>query len=347
LQNSVIYRPLYDPHYSSDDNLHTGAFPCRWFYQKEDTENPLLRNGLFLNQQYLVSGQSFTPYYCYSIESRIEHQHSDGALRIDMVCHNFMRGNLAGDEDKLHFGEFTTIWGVKPQTILNCILTWGNQEWNGQEWVTHSGDYQTFQITFDGNGIKTNKTSSVHVDESQGYFMPITAEMKGKIKLYILNVASTTTDSGYHNAHSRIIEGLIIERLYSISMVSSRRDQNVYRQTILQSGFSEEKSISLSLGTMNNNVPSHVFIKSDVNTYKESANYYTPTSTKQQRPELHLIDRMAAIYRQVRRAYSVTVERGIELMRTRYIYGDRPFLGIKTQTNWRDDIEEVKFLEVT
>lgn len=347
LNNSVIYRPLYDPHYSSNDNLHTGAFPCRWFYQKEDAENPQLRNGLFLNQQYLSGNQSFTPGYCYSISSKSEHQHSDGALRIDMVCHNFMRGRLAGDSDKLYFGEFTTIWGVKPETILYCILTWGNQEWNGQEWVTHSGNYQTFQITFDGNGIKTNKTPSIHVDENQGYFVPITAEMKGKIKFYIVNVASTTTDAGYHDAHSRIIEGLIIERLYPVSMVSSRRNENVYRQIILQSGFSETLSISLGLGTMNNNVPSNVFIKTDANTYKESANYYTSTSTKQQRPEHHLIDRMAAIYRQVRRAYSVTVERGLELMQTRYIYIGRQFFGVKTQTNWRDDIEEVKFIEVT
>ena len=98
---------------------------------------------------------------------------------------------------------------------------------------------------------------------------------------------------------------------------------------------------------MNNNVPSHVFIKSDANTYKESAQYYTSASTKQQRPELHLIDRMAAIYRQVRRAYSVTVERGIELMRTRYVYSGRKFFGVKSQTNWHDDIEEVKFIEVT
>jgi len=347
LQNSVIYRPLYDPHYSSNDNLHTGAFPCRWCYQKEDTENPQLRNGLFLNQQYFVSGQSFTPYFCYSIGSRFEHQHSDGALRIDMVCHNFMQGKLAGDSNKLYFGEFTTIWGVKPQTILYCILTWGDQEWNGQEWVTISGNHQTFQITFDGNGVVSNKTASIHVDETQGYFIPITSEMNGKIKFYILNVASTTTDTGYHNAHSRIIEGLLIERLYSVSMVSSRRNQNVYRQTILQSGFSETKSISLSLGTMNNNIPSNVFIKTNSNTYKESATYFTATSTKQQRPELHLIDRMAAIYREVRRAYGVTVERGLELMRTRYIYSGRRFFGIKAETNWKEDIEEVKFIEVT
>lgn len=347
LHNSVIYRPLYDPHWDPADHLHTGAFPCRWAYQKEDSENPQLRNGLFLNQQYLVSGQTFTPDYCYSISSLIEHQHRDGALRIDLVCHNFMQGKAAGDDNKLYFGEFTTIWGVKPQTILECILTWGTQEWTGTEWVTHSGDYHTFQITFDGNGIISNKTASIHVDEDQGYFVPITAEMTGRIKFYIVNVGSTTTDMGYHNAHSRIIEGLVIEMLSSVAMVSSRRDKNVYRQIILQSGFSSTLSISLGLGTMNNNVPSDVFIKTDANTYKESANYYTSTSTKQQRPEHHLIDRMAAIYRQVRRAYTVTAARGLELMQTRYIHSGRKFFGVKAQTNWGDDVEKVKFIEVT
>ena len=35
LENTVIYWPQYDPHNTDGDNLHTGAFPCRWYFPAE------------------------------------------------------------------------------------------------------------------------------------------------------------------------------------------------------------------------------------------------------------------------------------------------------------------------
>lgn len=346
LANSVLYRPLYDPHYSSTDNLHTGAFPCRWYYRTEPTQSPSLVNGLFLNQQYLGSGWSFTPDYCYSLQSALSYRYHNGYLRINMKCYNFMRGVLAGDSDKLYFGEFTTIWSEKPQTKLYFILTWGTKEWNGTAWVTHSGNYNTFTIDFDGASVKTNKTDDTQVEETDGWFIPITEEMSGAIRLYILNVGSCETEIGMEDAHSRIIADLEVNYTPVYNMVTSKRTSNTYRETIMQSGFSQEQGISLNLGTMNNNIDSMALIKSSTTEYIEQMTYYTGTNTTTtQRPELRLLARMVRYYGTVRRTFTGVVQRGLDVMLQRYMYIGF-FFGIRAKTNWRDDTEEVKFIEV-
>lgn len=347
LTNSVLYRPLYDPHYSNTDNLHTGAFPCRWYYRTEPTQSPLLVNGLFLNQQYLDSGWSFTPYYCYSLQSALSYRYHNGYLRINMKCYNFMRGSLAGDSNKLYFGEFTTIWDVKPQTKLYFILTWGTKEWNGTEWVTQSGDHNTFTIDFDGASVKTNKTDETQVEETDGWFIPITEEITGVIKLYILNVGSCETGSGMKDAHSRIIADLDVSYTPIYDMVTSKRTLNTYRETIMESGFIGERSIDLSLGTINKNIESMAMIKSSTTVYIERMRYYTGTNTTtEQRPELRLLARLARYYVETRRVFTGVVQLGLDVMQRCYSYQSRRFFGVRANVNWRDDTEEVKFIEV-
>lgn len=350
LNNSVIFRPLYNPHYSSSDNLHTGAFPCRWYYKKDASDLPTLKNGLFLNQQWLDNNWSFTPNYCYSIKSSLSYKFTSGYLNINLMCYNFMRGKLAGDSDKLYFGEFTSIWSTKPQTKLYCILTWGNKEWNGTQWITHSGNYNTFTIDFDGASVKTNKTTDMQVEGNSGWYIPITEEMSGQVRLYILNVADTTGGMGHYDAHSKIIADFIIEYLPPIGLVESQRSQNTYRHQIMTSGFSNEKEISLRIGTYNNNKQSVSFLKTNSTTYRETYEYFNNsegTTYAEERPELHLLSRLVAYYNQVRRTFRGVFAYGLDLLNQRYSYLGRNFFGIAEQTNWADDKQEVKFIEVT
>lgn len=347
LENSVIFRPLYDPQFSSQDNLHTGAFPCRWYYRENAQSQPMLKNGLFINMQYLKSGQNFTPYWCYSIQSSLGFTLQDGYINIDMLCNSFIKGQLVGDSNKLYFGDYNTIWGTKPATKLYCILTWGTKEWDGTQWVTHSGNYNTFMIEFDGVNIKSNKTADMSVDRTGGWFIPVTEQMTGRVTLYILNVGSTETELGFANAHSRIISDLSVEFIPNVDIASSRRSQNVYRQTIMQSGFGEDKEKTLTIGTMNNNVVSTSFIKRSSSEFIETLTYLTAGGTANGRPEINLLSRMVTQYNQVRRMYRAVLASGLELITCRYTYNGRKYFAVDAQHNWRDDIQEVKFIEVT
>lgn len=354
LANTVIFRPQYDPHYSTEvsENLHTGSFPCRWYFKNEETDTPLLVNGLFLNQQYLASDWNFTPYEAYSLESALPYSYMNGYLRIDMKCHNFARGFMISDSDKLHFGDFTTIYQTKPQTSMQVMLTWGTKVWNGTSWEEKSDSLPWFSIGFDGANLVTNKTSEIHAREDDGWFVPITEVMSGKIRFYILNsstnyIYTDATIIRYLDNHSKIITDLRVDYTPDFDMVVSDRNSNIYRKTIMSSGFSTDISIDLDIGTMNNNMPSLAFLKSSATSYIQSMPYRTSVEgdVRDERPELHLLGRMVRYYGSVRRTLRAVVQRGIDVYKCVYIYEARRYFGILSRTDWRNDTEEVKFIE--
>lgn len=359
LNNSVIFRPLYDPLYSRNDHLHTGAFPCRWMYKKDAQSQPMLVNGMFLNQMYFRTdndGQvvSSTPGSCYKISTSLPVNLTDGYLHINMKCLNFMRGS---DNNMLYFGAYNSSVAQNPQTHLACMVKIGNYVWTpGDGWHT-SHVRETFYIDFDEEDIISNKTEEMYIDEDEGYFIPIPAgtTMQGDLEFSITTASYCLIQTPgpqtwtWRDAHSRIITDLQIDFLQTIDPMASRRTSNTYRQTILSSGFDSEVAVDLTIGTNNNNVPSDCFVKSDQTTLITSLPYYYGASdTRNMRPEKNLLARLVAQYNQVRRTFTGVVgTTSLNLLKTTFAYLNRRFFGIVKQRNWRDDTEEVKFVEVS
>jgi len=347
LAYSIIWMPLYDPQSYPIARLETGAFPIRWYYRQSASDTPTMRNGILLQQRSQSGSSSFSLNYCYSIKSSFPFTLQNGYININFICNNFMRGYMAGDTNNLYFGDYNTIWSTKPQTTLWCILTVGNYEWDGTQWTVHSGEYTPFEILFDGTRIKSNKTSEMAVDASDGWFIPVSSQMTGSVTFYILNVGRTEDEATTTKTYARIITDLSVTFLPNIDLAVSRRSQNTYRQTILESGFKDDKSIDLTIGTINNNVESDRFIKSNSTTMIEQLSYYTAGSTELMRPELHLLARMSAYYNQVRRTYNAIINNNLDIVNLRYLYDSRYYFGIEFNHNWREDKRTIKFIEVT
>ena len=346
LLNTVIFDPLFDPNYNPNNHIYTGAFPCRWSAQRSASDNPTLQNGLFLHQQYLKENQSMTPDYCYAIQSQLAYTLRDGYIRINFNLYNFMKGILAGDVNDLFFGLNTYATGPV-FTRFRCILTFGNYHWNGTSWVETYGTYQTFTIPFKGQTVNSNKTTEMNFETDGGWFVPVTSQMTGHIKLYILNVTECETDFGFANAHSRIITDLSVEWCANASLVVSHRTSNVYRQTIMTTGFKEDKDIDLSVGTWNNNMDSSSFLKTSGGDFLQTVKFASGGSYISERPELMLLSRMAAQYNQVRRTLQAVVSSGLDLLTCRYTYQNRKFQALDYRHDWIDDEQTVKLLEVT
>ena len=324
--------------------IKQGAFPCRWFFRPTDDVSPVvLANGLFLNMQSVNLGLD-TPYWSpiYEIRSLVEQVIQDGYIHVEFRQHSFIySGGNSGyfnSDSRLQDGFLTKMW---------VRLSVGELYWNGTNWSTDNTS--RFAINFKNENIETNKTSDMQVSTNDGWFIPVTSTMRGYVRLSIIGVVESGTDfmASHVYSNSRIISNLQVSFLPNNPLAASYRDTNVYRKNIILSGFSEEKTIETILGTYNNNVPSASFIKSNSSTYIEFFPYIDASATINQRPELHLLDRMVSQFGAVRRTFSGVVQRGVELMQTRYTYLGRRFFGVKKQTNWCDDIEEVKFIEVT
>ena len=354
LEHSVIEGYVADPYYSENqNNLFTGAFPCRFYHRKEN-EVVTLKNGIYMNTQYYTSGQSSPITYAamYSVTSFLSLNATEGWLNIQFLLEHLawmVEGSYQGYVFGDGINKFCYNYDIDSEVRM-CIQV-GNLFWNGTDWVEGSvpDTYFWFKVT---NGrVPNNKTSDMNTDEENGYFIPVTRPLVGAVTFHILNgmLVKYTTPSytRYLTCYTHILSELNISHILPKSVVASDRSHNVYRKAIISSGFSEDKEKELNVGTINNNYFAPSFIKLNTTDYAESVGYYTSDGTTDVRPEMHLLDRMVAQYGQVRRTFKGIVATGLELLKTRYTYLSRAFFGIDAKHNWRDEEQQVKFIEVS
>lgn len=352
LNRSVVKTPIM-PAVTDDPSYVTGAFPIRFsFNPTDDNSQKFLANGLMVNIRSLIDYDAAIPSNCapvYSIKSRVSPTYAKGYLNIDMAISCFMETNAGHDRKTLQFGTTGFSYGRRYKMFLK--LKWGAMYWNGEEWTSNSDSI--FSVETDGSRIITNLTDGIQSDKTDGFFIPVTSSLSGEVTLTIMNYGAfkiiyPNNQTEVFRVNSSIISNLKVSYLAPIGVTVSDRSENIYRQTILQSGFSEDKEISLLVGTMNNNVESLSFIKDGPTSYVEYITYRTgDNTTKSQRPELHLLDRMVNYYSTIRRTLQAVVGNTIDVLLTRYNYSSRNYFGIHSQVNWRDDTEEVKFIEVS
>ena len=346
--NSVIDNPTAS---RPPATLHTGAFPCRWYYKAtEDTAAISLKNGLFLNQESVeINVDTESSAEAYAIKSDLEFNISDGYLNINMLQHSFIH-----PESGALLGWYVDTFpdGNQLQLLMPVALKIGNYYWNGSNWTTTAS---TFTIPFKNANIVTNKTVAMNVEGTSGWFIPVTGHIAGTVELIIYNyvlVSPYQSERGRLEAHSRIISDLKVEFFMNNTRTASHRGQNVYRKTILQSGFSEVEEKTIELGTINNNIYAPCFLEDDNLNFIENLKYLSSISGSSiisltKRPEEHLLDRMAAHYNQIRRTFIGVVQTGVDIAFQRFTFNGRNYFGIDKQHNWRDDTQEVKFIEVS
>lgn len=342
-----------------NQHLIAGAFPVRWYFTNNGENVAMLKNGLLLNQRYRRNNVAVSNGTCYRIKTDINYTLQDGYLRIRFNNYNFDQGYMGSSQfpevpTSPHFGPWS---GLVPSpeamhTEIYVLIRFGEEVWNADtgQWEPNPGinSANFMPITFDNDGvIESNWTEDMQVSEKDGYFIPLPEMHSGDIEFYIADIADCMEGTTFRYVHSRIISDLMIDYLPLIDRVASQRSQNSYRKTILEAGFESEKTVTLAVGTNNNNTPSPVFLLNGADKKFESVTYnITSTQTRSERPEIKLLNRIAAQCQTVRRNYTGQVKSGIDLIKP-FSYLSKRFFGIDAKHNWRDDIQEVKFIEVT
>lgn len=345
LAHSLIDGYTANPYNSHDTHLYTGAFPVRWFYRKDSSDIVRLVNGMYLQTQYHRASGTPVRNLCYSIKSSEGFGMSEGYLNIAFDVYNFVYDTDSGGL------RFTDSSENSIDTEMNVAIRIGDKFWNkgDQEWQTQQSgetplDYR-FVLSFKNEKIVTNKTVDMLVDKTDGYFIPAN-NMQGEVELYIFN-ASYTNNNGdtLHPliSYAKIISNFEVSYLQSSSITASDRNTNEYRQTIMSSGFSDERVININIGTFNNNLASPSFVREVGGTYYLESVHYT---TGYERPEMHLLGRMVDYYGQIRRNMLGVVGTGKDLINGLWSYGGHIFVGIDSHHNWRDDVQNVKFVEI-
>lgn len=329
---------------------YTGAFPVRFYYKADEKSVGSLSDGMWIQTQYFfglqdqIAKDNFTPEIILTLSSVNVLDLENGYLNLKFSLYSIHDNE--GDQYK----NVNLTDGNNPTVILRAYLKIGDKYYDEQNktWTT---DVKPIVLNFTNGNIVSNKTKDMLTTSNEGYFAPVAGE-KGVVTFQLLDV-NYYYPTSYHGANVRTCCALImysfaLSYLPRYAQTASSADKNLYQQVILINGFSSEKRIDLDMGTINNNQDSPSFVRNTTDagyltqlTYNGMAGEYT------ERPELHLLDRMAKYYARMRRNMKATLKAGLDLVTTIYTYRGRNFFGIDAKHNWRDDTQEVTFMEFT
>ena len=319
--------------------VYTGAFPCRWFYRQGGAEVNY-RNGLFIVQNDLRDGideiDSLTAIY--SLHSSQSFALSDCYIRINIEMLRFYIFSRPFYGDSLCFPVENVIYNI------GCRMRVGNAYWTGSGWGNDSTS--SFFITFNGKNIQYPE--DIPGIDMQGWFIPIqNTGITGQIEFTILSLEKHYQQASMAHYYDAIIQTLEIGVVYPSDPTANTRGNNTYQQ-LVSAGFNGEKVINLNLGTDNNNTPSPTFVLDKNGALFDTIPYNGENNlVSYQRPEVNLLARMVQQYGTVRRTLKGILQSGLDVLTTKYTYKNTNFFGVSASHNWRDDEEEVKFIEVT
>ena len=342
------YNPDPNSYAESDARSHlfTGAFPVRFFNLQSDTDIITLKDGVYFNTQYMNAGTTpdidtsvRRPIVTFSSVNSINM--ASGYLRFSFSILNLFHAGSTYFTDS----DYEEIFGVESilKWVSVAVICCGKY-WTGSKWVDEE---TSFGIYFDKDEIQTNYTSDMRLDTTDGYFIPVSG-MTGTVQFVVYDMCIINPQKVWenHQCYTHIIYDLEVEYLEDKNITAGSRSSNTYRKELTTNGFSDTKVISLSVGTNNNNSTLPCFILNpSTGEEVQKFDYINVDGTSDERPERHLLNRMAIYYNEVRRSLRATIHSGLDLMLSRYLYNNRLYFGIDAQHNWRDDTQEVKFIE--
>ena len=330
----------------------TGSFPVRWFFQS-DAELVEQRSGLLLSLLPVwAPGSSLEPGRIYIPEDN----------NVEVPVYELQSANAVSLESGVYLNVKMSLFPILIAAASQPIVTSSGQNNQRNEFYEDNNTTYTIKvmvecgnitlfndlITFKKNAIVSNHTSGIDTEETDGFFILVPSDMTGKVKITLHDKVRLMPSTSYYQVSTAIVEDLTVTKIYPIGMMASRRTSNTYYKEVLLSGFENEKSISLTVGTFNNNLPGVSFVTapSDREAYLESLTYRNGQSTYQQRPEVHLLERMAEQYKTIRASFKGVVMAHNILLMTVYNYLSKKFFAIDSKHEWRDGTSTVKYIEV-
>ena len=356
LASSMAGSPTFNPLNPSDSTgkIVTGAFPVRYYHRPDGEGMELLKSGLMLNMQSRDEHPTSTPFVTMntfkSVSSRSvifrqtgfgTYRFTPGYLHLEIgieVFERLWKGNPGSGWHALtDFGRFTN----DQQYWLTLSLRVGNRYWDGEKWVNAT---RTFLAAVQNSTLVTNYSDDMPFSNQGGLYLPIEGGTMGDVEFCVYDCVEYEQ---FDDLHTYVMTDCSLEFKPTYRITVDDRTQNVYRKSITTNGFKGDHAIELKIGTYNNNVPSAQFVINADGEYLEAFPYYLPSGdNSMERPERHLVNRLAEYYKEVRRVFSAVVALGLPLCDKVYDYNGRVFVGIGSQTNWRDGVETVKWIEV-
>ena len=276
----------------------------------------------------------------FSINSITDYRCSSGYLCVKAISDTIFM--LPESPQLQHHTDLNRDW------IVVYELQFGNKWWNGTSW---QNTQCTFNATMTKNGFKPNWDETMHIEETEGLLIPISGLMSGIVTLKIWPLASSP--SGYEMESQATLEMLFtqlsVDHILPDNDLLTDRSENHYFR-LLCTNFRDEISIGTDLASMLNNQPSPSLIMNSETEAMTELNYGTDQVPDMRRPEVDLLNRLAAYYGAARQRLDLIVEHPtaapLPLLRLNGISPDtRKYLPLAESRDWIEDTSTLTCFE--
>lgn len=236
----------------------------------------------------------------------------------------------------LHSNERTFEW------FIGIELRFGDKWWNGSSWQETQTVFKA-RMTKDGFKNNYNPATMPDISETDGLLIPVTG-MQGVITLNIWPMASAASVS--ENGRpilEMIFSQLSVDHIVPKDSNLSDRSENHYFR-LLGTNFRDEISINTDWASWLNNQPSPSILRNapEVGQAMTELNYGSTQSPDMRRPEVDLLDRLAAYYGAARQRLELIVAHPtaapLPLLRLNGISPDtRKYLPLAESRDWQQE----------
>lgn len=210
---------------------------------------------------------------------------------------------------------------------ITVCVKYGNKYWNGTEWTTN---FARFRVS--------------NADGANGYEIPCESMMQGEIFIRLYKDSDfggiLQPDIQYEGKDKFISELSLSYELEDHSTLTDRSENHYFR--LLGTNFRDEVSISTDLASTLNNEPSPSLVMDDATTPMKFLNYLTGSGTESRRPEVDLLNRLAAYYGAARQRLELEVahptDAPLPLLRLNGINDGKVYLPLSESRDWQTDV---------
>lgn len=327
----VAYETQEQAAHSTEDGLY-----CVWLPQAWNTPshyNP--------DTGYLVNTDVFEDLgYIFKMNTPLTTSMTNGYLRLSAAMTHIIY-QYENYHDAGYFIKKTSDWNDK----LLLHIKVGNMYWNGSQWTTTESKVW---IDIEGSNFKKNWVPTMPVVETDGFLIPISGSMRGQVEIALYSPIHAM-DQGFQFLAETFFSKLDVDYLINDNSLLSDRSENHYFR-LLGTNFRDEISIGTDLASMLNNQPSPSLIMEDDTTPMTELNYGTDQVPDMRRPEVDLLNRLAAYYGAARQRLDLIVEHPtsapLPLLRLNGISPDsRIYAPLAESRDWQQDSSTLKCFE--
>ena len=338
-----------------------GSFLCKYDWENtgtataHDTANALYCTffplALWANSSNIGVDSDFNPSQVgsiFSINSIISFRASNGYIKLSANADTVYWYDTFDGQDIAHSNNINNEWGIALE------LSIGSKWWNGSSWQS-TQCYFFARMT--GGGFKSNWDESMPITQTDGLLIPISSSIQGIVTFKIWPMASNlASDSTTQFAHSSIMEMIFSELSIGYmppidSSLSNRSENHYYR--LLGTNFNDEVSVNTDLASSLNNQPSPSLIMNNISgtTPMTTLDYVlSGGGTEPRRPEVDLLNRLAAYYGAARQTLELKVKHptaaALPLLKLNGISPDtKKYLPLAESRDWIADVATLTCFE--